>query len=803
MIIIKPPLLTEASFSRVVLDREGELMRMSLSLDQKYRLYVPLTDISPKLIQIILLYEDQYFYSHIGINLSSLLNAFVKTYITGNRKVGGSTITMQVARIKFAINSKNIIGKLWQIIKAIHLELHYTKNEILEAYLNLVPYGGNIEGVGAASYIYFRRPVKDLNIIDSVTLAIIPQHPVKRSPQSNGTFNTEQIMLTRKRLFNRWVQVHLEDKVYEKLLHLPITFNSTKELPFLSPQFTLSLLANYSSNIISSTLDKDLQITLEKQITNYVNSYSNYGIRNSAALLIDFINMEVLASVGSADFFNSSIDGQVDGTRAKRSPGSTLKPFVYALAFDQGLIHPLTVLQDLPRQYGNYLAENFDSKFMGPISVRESLIKSRNIPVLYLASQLNYPTFYDFLRSANITKLKAFPYYGLTMALGSVEVTMEELVKLYAMLANLGVYQNLSKIRDNNISSQFQEMATGAHKEQKQYNSQTYISTRSPSLQGEGGTIKPKVRLLSKEASYLTLDILKDIGQPGFNYNMANLNSRLPVYWKTGTSSSFRDSWAIGIFGKYVLAVWVGDFKGNTRGTFIGVKTAAPLFFNIINAIVDKKASEDLLLNKYPELKITKVAVCADTGEVNNNSCLVKAITWFIPGVSPIKPTGIYQKIVLPTTNIPRVELAPSREGEGVLSPQTAGRPESSEDPRTGIFRQFPAEVSCEKSLLSKEPNILGKEEDDHTPLAVSYKKLEITSPLKNVIYSLKNNNQIIFSANTDSRAKEIFWFVDNKLIGRTTPNQPLSWTAKPGKMVLRAVDNNGASDTQLIITSN
>ncbi len=690
IMLIKPPLLTGTSFSKVVLDREGELMRMSLSPDQKYRLYTPLTDIAPKLIQIILLYEDQYFFQHIGINPVSLFNAFVKTYIWGNRKVGGSTITMQVARIKFAINSKNIMGKLWQIIKAIQLELHYTKNEILEAYLNLVPYGGNIEGIGAASYIYFRRAVKDLNIIDSVTLAIIPQHPVKRSPTSNGLFNPEHIILARKHLFNRWITIHHEDKVYEVLLDLPVKFNSIKDLPFLSPQFTLSLLASDSSNIISSTLAKDLQITLEKQITTYVNSYSNYGVRNSAALLVDFITMEVLASVGSADFFNSAINGQVNGTKAKRSPGSTLKPFVYALAFDQGLIHPLTILQDLPRQYGNYLAENFDSNFMGPISVRESLIKSRNIPVLYLASQLQHLTFYEFLQRANITKLQAFPHYGLTMALGSVEVTMEELVKLYAMLANLGVYQNINKIVDNRPKS--------------------------------------AIRLLSREASYLTLDILKDIGQPGFNYSMANLNSKLPVYWKTGTSSSFRDSWAIGIFGKYVLAVWVGDFRGNTRGTFVGVKTAAPLFFNIINAIIDKKATEDLLLDKFRELKITKVAVCADSGEVNNNLCLVKASTWFIPGVSPIKLIGRYRTTLLSTTsNYFPSELPAITPGNKIAS---------------SYLKDLPAYNTKDPSNIS-----LGNKEDNQS-LAVNYKKLEITSPLKNVIYSLKNNKQIVLAAN-------------------------------------------------------
>ncbi len=412
-------------------------MRISLSKDDKYRIYTPINEIPPQFIEAVLLYEDKYFYSHCGINPISLLKAFYFTYLKNGRKIGASTITMQVARIRFGINSGTILGKLYQIIKAMHLELHYSKNEILEAYLNLIPYGGNIEGVAAASYIYFGRELKNLNLLDILSLAIIPQNPVKKAPSIIGD-ETSKAFKARKYLFSKWLEKHPKDIIYSNLFNLPIKFNQTKNLPFIAPHFTLDTLAQNSSvKDIFTTIDKNLQTILETQIRLYINAHRKYGVTNAAAMLVDFTNMEVLASVGSGDFFDADIEGQINGTKSYRSPGSTLKPFVYALAFDQSLIHPLTLLKDSPIHYNNYKPENFDSSFTGGLSAGESLIKSRNIPVIFLASKLKNPNFYEFLRQAKIAKLREPEIYGLSMVLGAVEVNMEELVKLYAMLANL------------------------------------------------------------------------------------------------------------------------------------------------------------------------------------------------------------------------------------------------------------------------------------------------------------------------------------------------------------------------------
>src|SRR5204863_2927388 len=256
---------------------------------------------------------------------------------------------------------------------------------------------------------------------------------------------------------------------------------------------------------------------------------------------IDFQSMEVLADVGSADFSNKEIQGQVDGRRRPRSPGSTLKPFVYALALDQGKIHPLTLLKDSPHAFGDYNPENFDREFLGPIRAADALARSRNVPAVTLASELSHPSFYEFLRAAEVALPKPASFYGLSLPLGGAEVTMEDLVRLYAALANGGRLQPLRR------------------------------SINEPA--------KKSVRMISPEAAFLTLDMLGQIPRPGLTN--ADSNRYAPVFWKTGTSHGFRDAWSVAVFDHYVLAVWIGNFDGIRDAAFIVLAVPTLLIFHI------------------------------------------------------------------------------------------------------------------------------------------------------------------------------------------------------------------------------
>ncbi len=358
-----------------------------------------------------------------------------------------------------------------------------------------------------------------------------------------------------RQLGTQWLASRASDEGARRQIELPIVTKSEFALPFQAPHFVNAVLASRGKipGRMDTTLDLGMQRLVERQIDRYLTQYGDRGIRNVSALLVDTRDMAVKAWVGSADFWNDSIDGQVNGVLAKRSPGSTLKPFIYALALDQGVLHPQTTLRDEPTAFGPFTPENFDGRFFGPISAEEALIRSRNMPAMVVAAQLKQPSLYQFLRNAGVSRLKAESFYGLALVLGGGEVTMEELARMYAMLANEGTLRRLR------------------------------VDSRMKQEEG--------VRLLSSEASFVTLDMLSRNQRPDDDGTLP-VRARWPVAWKTGTSWGFRDAWSAGVAGPYVLVVWIGDFQGQGNPSFIGVDAAAPLFFRIVDALNLARSNE-------------------------------------------------------------------------------------------------------------------------------------------------------------------------------------------------------------------
>ncbi len=523
----KPPLLEGVAFSQCVRDRNGKLLRVTLTADQKFRVWTSLPNISPALIDATLQFEDKYYRHHPGVNPVALVRSAFNLR-PGGAHSGASTITMQVARLRYHLATRTLSGKFVQIIRAIELERHYSKDEILEAYLNLAPYGRNIEGVGAASQIYFGKTAAHLTKPESISLSVIPQSPTRRAlfvDQDNRSLDAAQ---------SSWYDRAKIDRQFSARL---FSARAQTERKFLAPHFVQQVVATEKGrDEIVTTLDLSKQQLIERRIADYIRTNRGRGIQNAAALLIDTRSMDVLAQIGSADFFNAEIQGQVDGTRAPRSPGSTLKPFVYALALEQGLIHPLSILADAPRTFGEYNPENFDREFLGPIRACDALARSRNLPAVELAAQLRHPTLYEFLRGAGVKLPRSESLYGLALPLGGAEVTMEDLVRLYAALANNGELRPLRRTSRDPIASRGR-------------------------------------RIIMPEAAFLTLDMLN---QPRPEIGAAYSDQVAPVFWKTGTSHGFRDAWSIAVFNHYVLAIWIGNFDGRANGAFVGRSAAAP-----------------------------------------------------------------------------------------------------------------------------------------------------------------------------------------------------------------------------------
>ncbi len=738
-----------APSSTAIYDVNHKLLRLTLADDGQYRLWTPLKEISPQLVESTLLYEDKHFYHHFAFNPVSLARAAWATYVGGGRRIGGSTITMQLARRLYGIQSKSAWGKLKQLARAVQLEALYSKDEILEAYLNLVPYGGNVEGVGAASLIYFGKPARKLLLPEALTMAVIPQSPTRRAGfLAHDEASHEPLDKAREALFDSWTARHPEARKDEPLIKLPLAMRETSDLPFLAPHAVDSILANERNSTrreLDTTIDLNLQKTLERHARAYVARQSRIGIHNAVAMLVDTRDMAVKALLGSVDFRDDTISGQVNGALAKRSPGSTLKPFVYALGMEQGVIHPQTMLKDAPLTFGTYSPENFDGRFVGPLSAHDALIRSRNIPAISIAAKLNRPGLYDFLKTAGVTRLAPEAHYGLGLVLGAGEVTMEELVTLYSALANHGVLKPLRYRAEDPMTA---------------------------------GT-----RVLSEESSFMVLDILKDNPRPDRGAYDLPTARQLPVAWKTGTSYGFRDAWSVGIFGPYVLAVWIGNFSGEGNPAFVGVQAAAPLFFEIVDSIEaqDRTLSE---LPFQPPKGARRVSVCTVSGQLPTANCPHKKPSWFIPGRSPIEVCQIHREVVID-----------DRSGKRACPPYRGAT-------HNEVFEIWPSDMAqlFAAAGLPRRPVPPADRScaEGEAPPGVPPR---ITSPLRGVTYTLQPGKSapeaIALQAVTDGDATEVFWFVGQNYVGKAASGKPLFWNPQPGAYVVRAVDDRSRSDAR------
>ncbi|MDR1450996.1 MAG: penicillin-binding protein 1C [Helicobacteraceae bacterium] len=752
-IVYLPRLFPKASlkddllFSAAYYDREGELMRLTLAKDDRFRVWTPLSETPQSLIDATLLREDRYFYYHLGFNPASLIRGAWITYIKNGDRQGGSTLSMQLARMRHKLNTRTIGGKLEQIVRAVWLEMRYSKNEILEAYLNYAPYGRNIEGAGAASLIYFDKSLNELAPTETLALAVLPQSPSARVDK-NTSYAGEKLFLARQELFEAYREKFGIDDKEAALFNLPFKLRQIERLPFRAPHFVEALaredyLAGRSPSAVTTTIDLDLQTLLETQIKNHIRKSAALGARNAAAILLDVRDMSVVAAVGSADYFSDAIYGQINGFATKRSPGSALKPFIYALAIDQGLIHPQTVLKDMPTAFGVYEPENFDGGFMGPISARQALVKSRNIPAVYLVGKLANPSFYDFLKSAKVEKMASEEHYGLALALGGGEVTPLEVAKLYATLANGGIYNEARKRMDQ---------------------------------PKEGGD-----RLLSREASFITLDMLSSAPRVD---GIPAESDALPIYWKTGTSRGFRDAWCAGLIGQYALVVWFGNFDNKPNPAFVGAERAAPLFFTIARSLRSTRRLIDPNRVVPPALK--RVEVCLSSGDLVTAWCKRRGKSWFIPGVSPIKVDTVYRPVWLD-----KISGKPLCKGEDINNGKMV------------IYEFYASDILS----LFRRAGLPKREPPDtrHCSEAVSFvagSPPAIASPLRNASYAIRfskpNERRVVFSAASDAETQELYWFVGDEFIGAAKRGDILSWEPKrSGRFTVRAIDDRGRSDAR------
>jgi penicillin-binding protein 1C len=715
----KAPLRALAPESTAISTQAGELLRLTLAADGQYRLWVGLEDMPKRLPAAVILYEDRWFYQHPGVNPFALMRAAAHDCF-GGRRLGASTITMQLARRIYRLDTRSPLGKLRQVALALWLEMRYGKHDILEAYLNLAPYGRNVEGVGAASLVYFGSSVARLSVPQLMTLAVIPQNPRERHPTPTLS-SSAALDDARRRLWVRWLAREPADARFSADIEAAVPARSPEQLPFLAPHLTDALLRQVDGDV-HTTLDLRQQRTVERIMHDYLAGESALGIHNAGALLLELNGGRALvrAYVGSADYRDSEIDGQVNAVTAKRSPGSTLKPFIYGLALDQGLLHPRTILKDVP-------------------TAEDALVRSRNIPAVSVASQLSRPNLYDFLKEAGVSRLQSERHYGLALALGGGEVSMEELGRLYAMLLNGG---------------------------------------RLPALQAIDGVVpNPTERLLSEESSFIVLDMLKknprpDTGSP----------ASPPVAWKTGTSWGFHDAWSVAVFGRYVLVVWIGNFDNSGNPAFVGVQVAAPLLFRVVDALRSQGQGGGEIVRTTPD-NVARVEVCAASGELPNAACPQTVSTWYIPGKSPIRVSNLHRVVYFDAA------------GRRVCGPGVGVREEVYEFWSSDMLQLF-REAGMPRRVAPPAPDCAAGSAD----AAENRDGPRIVSPVRGLVYTLRMGHlePLSLRADTTAGTQSVYWFAGNAYLGRASFGEGLAWLpSEPGRYQLRAVDDRGAADTR------
>ena len=735
------PLNEGVPCSQLLRSADNVILRLTLASDGQYRLWTPLAEIAPSTVEAILLKEDQYFFTHPGVNPSSLLRAAWATYIRHQRQ-GGSTLTMQSARRLYGLNTRSLGGKLQQIGLALWLEARHEKKEILEAYCNLAPMGANIEGLGAAARIYFNKQSAQLSLVEGLALAVMPQNPA-------GRFDFDQEhQQARIRLTEAWLANHPEDApALLALRNQSFKGRDHRALPFLAPHFCEYMLqsaANSATQTINTTLDSRLQRLLERMLNRYLAHHARQGMVNGSLLLVDRRDMAIKALVGSADFFDASIHGQVNGVFAKRSPGSTLKPFLYGLALDQGLIHPMSILRDTPTAYGAYQPENFDGRFIGPISARDALIRSRNVPAIWLANQLTNPSLHGLLRSAGISGLRSEEHYGLSLVLGGGELSMEELVGLYGLLANSGKLRPLRSRVDDAVE--------------------------------EG------LALLSPQAAFMVRDMLASNPRPDGRGAHDGPRPHWPIAWKTGTSWGFHDAWTVGLVGDYLLAVWIGNFDGKANPAFVGLKAATPLFFQVADAL-ELTLADEHPSPPQPPADLIEIEVCQASGDLPNRWCPRTVKTWFIPGKSPIRVSTLHRPVVVDVDS-----------GEALCPPYDPSRS------RFAVYAFWPSDLERLFQLagLPRQTPPPLPEQCSQQGYWVGGDPPRLNSPLNNVVYTLrlsKPEENIELSAAIDSGSEHMYWFADDRYLGSNNRGSNHSWRpSRAGTYGLSVVDDQGRS---------
>lgn len=583
--------LKEVNPARVVVDEQGTPLWRFADSDGIWRYPVTIEEVSPRYLEALIQYEDRWFWEHPGVNPFSVLRAAWQDLTSGRVVSGGSTLTMQVARL-LDPHPRTFGGKIRQLWRALQLEWHLSKRDILTLYLNRAPFGGTLQGVGAASWAYLGKSPAQLSYSEAALLAVLPQAPSRLRPDRwpGRAEAARNKVLARMETQGVWSAKQVRESREEPVWLAP------RQMPQLAPLFSRMMLGKSRDDKIVTTLDAALQRQLEELAMNWK---GRLPPRSSLAMIVvDHATMKVRGWVGSVDINDDSRFSHVDMVSAIRSPGSVLKPFVYGLAMDDGLIHPASLLQDVPRRTGDYRPGNFDSGFHGPISMSEALLRSLNLPAVQVLEAYGPKKFAGKLRNVGLPLiLPAGAQPNLALILGGAGARLQDIVAAYSAFARHG---NAARLR---------------------------------LLPGDPLVERP---LMTPGAAWIIRRILANQAQP---LPDSALPQVVPLAVKTGTSYGYRDAWAIGVNARYVIGIWTGRPDGTPVAGQFGYASAVPLLNQVNNLLLSHSVVDEARLPRDPRpASVGRGVICWPGGQAlpdGDDNCRRRLATWLLDGSQP------------------------------------------------------------------------------------------------------------------------------------------------------------------------
>ena len=763
-----PKKLFNAPTSYVIEDANGNLLNATIASDGQWR-FPYNKNVPQKFIDCITTFEDKRFFKHPGVDPVSIGRAMVKNVKNKGVVQGGSTLTMQVIRLSKQDDKRSIWNKLKESILAVRLEMSYSKKEILALYASNAPFGSNVVGLDAAAWRYYGRSPDKLSWGEMATLAVLPNAPALVHPGKNR----DVLLKKRNALLDKLLDAGKIDKSSCELAKVEPLPSNPLPLPQYSPHLLQRFikdnksLSGSSENTgtgtkIKTTLDGTLQRNVAAIVQQHQSVLKGNGINNVCALVLDVETGNTLAYVGNIyDPLNKEMESDVDVVAAPRSPGSALKPILYASMLSDGLILPNSIIPDIPTQIGSYAPQNFDLGFDGAVPANRALARSLNIPAVKLLQQYKYQRFYETLQQCGITTLnRSADTYGLSLILGGCEVTMWDLAGVYASMARTLNHQ--TKNHGKLVPEDFHAARYIKNDEERPATANRQLTTNNLSLDAT--------------SIYFTFQAMQEVMRPGEEGLWQQFTSSQKIAWKTGTSFGFRDGWAIGITPKDVVAVWVGNTDGEGRPGLIGVQTAAPVLFAIFRLLPNVNWFEK------PKYNYAFVPVCRQSGYRANIDC-PDVDTLFMPPNGMKVPQCVYHKMIhLDATGNFRVTEqceSPSNmqhKSWFILTPAM----EYYYKQKNADYKVMPPfKTGCEFAETGKVMEIIYPQPDAkiYVPLEVSGEK-----------------GKTVFTAAHRRSGAKIFWSLDDNFIGTTQNFHQMALNPSPGVHIITLVDENGLS---------